>query len=60
VIALPRRRNAHGLPSNGNGRSRATRGALVAGALLGSLPVAALHSCFVEYHVAGMAGAVKE
>src|SRR5947207_6131863 len=35
-------------------------GSLMAGALFGSLPVAALYSFFVEYYVAGMTGAVKE
>jgi multiple sugar transport system permease protein len=35
-------------------------GALMAGALLGSLPVAVLYSFFVEHYVAGMTGAVKE
>jgi multiple sugar transport system permease protein len=35
-------------------------GPLMAGALLGSLPVAILYSFFVEYYVAGMTGAVKE
>jgi multiple sugar transport system permease protein len=35
-------------------------GALMAGALLGSLPVAVIYSFFVEYYVAGMTGAVKE
>ncbi len=35
-------------------------GALMAGALLGSLPVAVVYSFFVEYYVAGMTGAVKE
>ena len=35
-------------------------GALMAGALLGSLPVAIVYSFFVEYYVAGMTGAVKE
>jgi len=35
-------------------------GALMAGALLGSLPVAILYSFFVEYYVSGMTGAVKE
>jgi multiple sugar transport system permease protein len=35
-------------------------GSLMAGALLGSLPVAVLYSFFVEYYVAGMTGAVKE
>lgn len=35
-------------------------GALMAGALVGSLPVAVLYSFFVEYYVAGMTGAVKE
>ncbi len=35
-------------------------GALMAGALLGSLPVAVLYSFFVEYYVSGMTGAVKE
>jgi multiple sugar transport system permease protein len=34
-------------------------GALMAGALLGSLPVAVMYSFFVEYYVAGMTGAVK-
>jgi multiple sugar transport system permease protein len=35
-------------------------GALMAGALLGSLPVAILYSFFVEHYVSGMTGAVKE
>ena len=35
-------------------------GSLMAGALLGSLPVAVLYSCFVEYYVSGLTGAVKE
>ncbi|MGZ5033731.1 MAG: carbohydrate ABC transporter permease [Usitatibacter sp.] len=35
-------------------------GALMAGALMGSLPVAILYSFFVEYYVSGMTGAVKE
>ena len=35
-------------------------GALMAGALFGSLPVAVLYSFFVEYFVSGMTGAVKE
>jgi multiple sugar transport system permease protein len=35
-------------------------GALMAGALLGSLPVAILYSFFVEYYVSSMTGAVKE
>jgi len=35
-------------------------GALMAGALFGSVPVAILYSFFVEYYVAGMTGAVKE
>src|SRR5450759_656290 len=35
-------------------------GALMAGALLGSVPVAVMYSFFVEYYVAGMTGAVKE
>jgi multiple sugar transport system permease protein len=35
-------------------------GPLMAGALLGSLPVAILYSFFVEHYVAGMTGAVKE
>jgi multiple sugar transport system permease protein len=35
-------------------------GALMAGALLGSLPIALLYSFFVEYYVSGMTGAVKE
>jgi multiple sugar transport system permease protein len=35
-------------------------GALMAGALFGSLPVAILYSFFVEYYVSGMTGAVKE
>lgn len=35
-------------------------GSLMAGALVGSLPVAILYSFFVEYYVAGMTGAVKE
>ena len=35
-------------------------GSLMAGALFGSLPVAALYSFFVEYYVSGLTGAVKE
>jgi multiple sugar transport system permease protein len=35
-------------------------GALMAGALMGSLPVAILYSFFVEHYVSGMTGAVKE
>ena len=35
-------------------------GALMAGALLGSVPVAIIYSFFVEYYVSGMTGAVKE
>ncbi|UCH50219.1 MAG: carbohydrate ABC transporter permease [Betaproteobacteria bacterium] len=35
-------------------------GSLMAGALVGSLPVAIMYSFFVEYYVAGMTGAVKE
>ncbi len=35
-------------------------GALMAGALFGSLPVAIVYSFFVEYYVSGMTGAVKE
>lgn len=35
-------------------------GSLMAGALLGSLPVAIMYSFFVEHYVAGMTGAVKE
>ncbi len=35
-------------------------GAPMAGALLGSLPVAILYSFFVEYYVSGLTGAVKE
>lgn len=35
-------------------------GALMAGALLGSLPVAVVYSFFVEYYVSGMTGAIKE
>ncbi|HVL59619.1 MAG TPA: carbohydrate ABC transporter permease [Burkholderiaceae bacterium] len=35
-------------------------GPLMAGALLGSLPVAIFYSFFVQYYVAGMTGAVKE
>ena len=34
-------------------------GALMAGALLGSLPVAIIYSFFVEYYVSGLTGAVK-
>jgi multiple sugar transport system permease protein len=34
--------------------------ALMAGALLGSLPVAVIYSFLVEYYVSGMTGAVKE
>jgi len=35
-------------------------GALMAGALLGSLPVAFIYSFFVEYYVSGLTGSVKE
>ena len=35
-------------------------GALMAGALCGSLPVAVIYSFFVEYYVSGLTGAVKE
>lgn len=35
-------------------------GQLMAGAVLGSLPVAVVYSLFVEYYVSGMTGAVKE
>ena len=35
-------------------------GALMAGALLGSLPVAIIYSFFVEYYVSSLTGAVKE
>jgi multiple sugar transport system permease protein len=35
-------------------------GPLMAGALLGSLPVAIVYSFFVEYYVSGLTGAVKE
>jgi multiple sugar transport system permease protein len=35
-------------------------GALMAGALLGSLPVAIMYSFFVEHYVSSMTGAVKE
>ncbi len=35
-------------------------GSLMAGALLGSLPVAILYSFFVEHYVSGLTGAVKE
>jgi multiple sugar transport system permease protein len=35
-------------------------GPLMAGALLGSVPVALVYSFFVEYYVAGMTGALKE
>lgn len=35
-------------------------GPLMAGALLGSLPVALVYSFFVDYYVAGMTGALKE
>lgn len=35
-------------------------GSLMAGALLGSLPVAFVYSFFVEHYVAGMTGSVKE
>jgi multiple sugar transport system permease protein len=34
-------------------------GSLMAGALLGSIPVAFVYSFFVEYYVAGLTGAVK-
>ena len=35
-------------------------GPLMAGALLGSLPVAFVYSFFVEYYVSSMTGAMKE
>ena len=35
-------------------------GALMAGALLGSIPVAIFYSFFVEYYVSSLTGAVKE
>ncbi len=35
-------------------------GALMAGSLLGSVPVALIYSFFVEYYVSSMTGAVKE
>ena len=35
-------------------------GPLMAGALMGSLPVAIMYSFFVEYYVSGMTGSVKE
>lgn len=35
------------------------RGSLMAGALLGSIPVAFVYSFFVEYYVASLIGAVK-
>ena len=35
-------------------------GSLMAGALLGSVPVAIMYSFFVEYYVSGMTGSVKE
>ena len=34
-------------------------GSLMAGALLGSVPVAVIYSFFVEYYVAGLTGSVK-
>jgi multiple sugar transport system permease protein len=34
-------------------------GSLMAGALLGSIPVAFVYSFFVEHYVAGMTGSVK-
>ena len=34
-------------------------GQLMAGALLGSIPVAIIYSFFVEYYVAGLTGSVK-
>ena len=36
------------------------RGALMSGALLGSLPAVILYSFFVDYYVSSMTGAVKE
>ena len=35
-------------------------GSLMAGALLGSLPVALVYSLFVEHYVSSLTGAVKE
>ena len=34
-------------------------GKLMAGALLGSIPVAVVYSFFVEYYVTGLTGSVK-
>ena len=34
-------------------------GSLMAGALLGSMPVAIVYSFFVEYYVTGLTGSVK-
>jgi multiple sugar transport system permease protein len=34
-------------------------GSLMAGALLGSVPIAVVYSFFVEYYVSGITGAVK-
>ena len=41
-------------------RSAAADGALMAGSLLGSLPVALFYSLFVDYYVSSLTGAVKE
>ena len=35
-------------------------GALMAGSLLGSLPVAIFYSLFVDYYVSSLTGAIKE
>jgi multiple sugar transport system permease protein len=35
-------------------------GSLMAGALLGSIPVALVYSFFVEHYVSSMTGAIKE
>ena len=48
------------LSPTANASGMVAEGALMAGALLGSLPVAVLYSFFVEYYVSGMTGAVKE
>ena len=51
---------ASGHPDRARVRRRLSVGALMAGSLLGSLPVAIFYSFFVDYHVSSLTGAVKE
>jgi hypothetical protein len=49
-----------GDPDRTRFRRRLSMGALMAGSLLGSLPVAVFYSLFVDYYVSSLTGAVKE